>query len=105
MEKVINNNNGSRSQRKLIGESYKIKYDINKLIPLIEADESIILTALLQAKNRVNANRRIYPESVLVREDRKYQELISQGNALGELDHPQESVVEYQNVSHRIIKT
>lgn len=72
----------------LIGEAYKVKYDPNKVLPLIETDEPIFLTALLQAKNKRNANQRVYPESVLVRENNKYQDLIIQGNALGELDHP-----------------
>lgn len=89
----------------LIGETYKVNYDPDKVARLIENDDPIFLTAKLQAKNQKNANQRVYPESILVREDKKYQDLIVQGNALGELDHPSRSIVEYQTASHRINKT
>jgi hypothetical protein len=39
---------------------------------------------------------------VLEREVQKYQELIRQNRALGELDHPDSSVVELKNASHLI---
>ena len=48
---------------------------------------------------------RVYPRHILERECRRYeQEYISQHRALGELDHPESSVVNLNNVSHNVLK-
>ena len=50
-----------------------------------------------------NGNGRFYPKELWEREMEKYQELIDQHRALGELDHPESSVVNLKNVSHNIL--
>ena len=50
-----------------------------------------------------NGNGRYYPKELWEREMEKYQELIDQHRALGELDHPESSVVNLKNVSHNIL--
>jgi hypothetical protein len=60
---------------------------------------------ILQRKEALNQNRRRYPGDILEREVEKYQELIKNRNALGELDHPDSSVISLQNVSHNIVET
>ena len=50
-----------------------------------------------------NQNGRVYPKEILTREDKNYsQNFIKQSRTLGELDHPDSSVVNLQNVSHNV---
>ena len=42
----------------------------------------------------------MYPQDILDREVRNYQKFIAENRALGELDHPDSSVVELKNASH-----
>ena len=44
----------------------------------------------------------LYPREVLEREIKKYQTLVKERRALGELDHPDSSVINLKNVSHNI---
>lgn len=60
----------------------------------------IILKGVLQKADTLNQNGRIYPLHVLEREIRNYQKFIIEKRALGELDHPDESVVNLKNCSH-----
>ena len=66
-------------------------------------DGKLIVTGILQREESKNQNGRIYPKETLVREAKKYTEIfIKQHRALGELDHPESSVVNLQNASHNI---
>ena len=50
-----------------------------------------------------NQNGRVYPREVLLREVEKYSGTnVRERRALGELDHPDSSVVNLQNVSHNV---
>jgi hypothetical protein len=60
----------------------------------------IIMKGIIQKADVLNQNGRIYPKAILDRELRNYQKFIIENRALGELDHPQESVVSLKNVSH-----
>lgn len=60
----------------------------------------IVLRGILQKANTLNQNGRIYPMPILEREVRNYQKFIKENRALGELDHPDSSVVELKNASH-----
>lgn len=62
----------------------------------------ILMKGVLQKADTLNQNGRIYPMSVLEREVRNYQKFINENRALGELDHPDSSVVNLKNVSHVI---
>lgn len=62
----------------------------------------IIMKGILQKANTLNQNGRIYPKPILERELRNYQKFIKENRALGECDHPNESVVELKKVSHII---
>ena len=68
-----------------------------------ENDGKLVVRGVLQRAESKNQNGRIYPKEVLMRESKKYlKEFISQHRALGELDHPESSVVNLQNASHNI---
>lgn len=55
-----------------------------------------------QMANTKNGNGRIYPMEILQREIEKYSESIKRRTSLGELDHPEDSVINLKNVSHMI---
>ena len=68
-----------------------------------ENDGKLIVSGILQRANAENQNGRIYPKEILVREANKYNKtFISERRAMGELDHPESSVVNLANVSHNI---
>jgi len=63
----------------------------------------LMVKGVLQRANAENQNGRIYPKEILVREAKKYgQSFIKERRAMGELDHPESSVVNLSNVSHNI---
>jgi len=67
-------------------------------------DGKLIVKGVLQRANAKNHNGRIYPKETLMREARKYENtFISERRALGELDHPDSSVVNLNNVSHNVL--
>jgi len=66
---------------------------------------NMIVSGLVQACDRPNANKRIYPYDTLKAQVDKYmQGPIAENRALGELDHPESSVINLKNVSHNIVK-
>ena len=63
----------------------------------------LVVRGVLQRAEAKNQNGRIYPKETLMREAKKYsKEFIGQNRAMGELDHPESSVVNLANVSHNI---
>ena len=64
-----------------------------------------VVQGVLQRAGAKNQNGRVYPKHILMRECEKYKkEYIDQHRALGELDHPESSVVNLNNVSHNVLK-
>jgi len=66
--------------------------------------EPLVLFVVLQKFGIENKNGRIYPEHILKREARNYEELIKNRSAIGESDHPESSVISNSRVSHEIKK-
>ena len=67
-------------------------------------DGKLIVKGVLQRANAKNHNGRIYPKETLMREAQKYEKtFITERRALGELDHPDSSVVNLNNVSHNVL--
>ena len=63
----------------------------------------LIVSGVIQRAQVKNENGRVYPEGVLKREIQQYIDgPIKEKRALGELDHPESSVINLQNVSHNI---
>ena len=67
-----------------------------------DANGRTIVKGVLQRAGAENQNGRVYPKDILIREAKKYETLIKERRALGELDHPDSSVIELKNVSHNI---
>jgi hypothetical protein len=71
----------------------------------IKANKPLIVSGVLQRANSKNQNERVYPKDILAREVRSYMEgPVREKRALGELDHPESSVINLQNVSHNVVK-
>lgn len=68
----------------------------------LPGEEKVLMKGILQKADTLNQNGRIYPLAVLEREVRNYQKFIIENRAVGELDHPDSSVVNLKNVSHVI---
>lgn len=66
----------------------------NRGLPLVEG---ILATAEVK-----NGNGRYYPRKLWEREIDKYMSSVKENRALGELDHPETTVINLKNVSHNI---
>ena len=65
----------------------------------------LIVKGILQRADVKNQNGRVYPRETLMREADQYSNVqIKERRALGELDHPDSSVVNLQNASHNILE-
>ena len=79
------------------------KEQINESIS--ENDGRLVVKGILQRADAKNQNGRVYPRETLVREAKKYAQVqIKERRALGELDHPDSSVVNLNNVSHNVLE-
>jgi len=71
----------------------------------IKNNGKLVVKGVLQRAESKNQNGRVYPRETLMREAKKYAEVqIKERRALGELDHPDSSVVNLNNVSHNIME-
>ena len=66
------------------------------------ANGGMILTGKLQEAEVQNGNGRVYPRKILEREMKNYMMLVKDRRALGELDHPDDSVINLKNASHMV---
>lgn len=84
-----------------------IPFDISreKIQESINTNGKLVVKGVLQRAEAKNQNGRVYPREILVREAKKYTaEFIKERRAMGELDHPDSSVVNLQNVSHNVLE-
>ena len=71
----------------------------------ISGNKNMMVEGVVQRAEEFNHNGRRYPFEVLKREVDKYiSGPIAENRALGELDHPEKSVIELKNASHNIKK-
>lgn len=85
-----------KNNRRFVNEMQKL----NSGQPIIE--EPLILYAVLQKCNVENRNGRIYPEEILKREAKKYEEAIRERRGIGVSDHPESSIITVDDVSHEV---
>lgn len=85
---------------KLLREFIGLNYDKNKILEAKEQKKPIQLQGIFQKCDERNQNGRIYPRSVLEREVKNYMGAVEEARALGELDHPESSVINLKNASH-----
>ena len=61
-----------------------------------------IVEGILTTAEVKNGNGRYYPKDLWEREINKYMTSVKENRALGELDHPESSIINLKNVSHNI---
>tara|TARA_R110001592_G_scaffold139786_1_gene359874 strand:- start:115 stop:756 length:642 start_codon:yes stop_codon:yes gene_type:complete len=85
----------------ILTEHIPFKVDRQLAEAAIKNNKPLIVSGIIQAANKKNQNERVYPKGILEREVQKYQEgPIKENRALGELDHPDSSVVNLNNACH-----
>jgi hypothetical protein len=96
--------------QKLLREFYELCPDGFCLDLLTEAEKremsegrSVYLIGKMHEAERLNGNGRKYPLNVLKREAQKYMSFVKDSRAVGELDHPDDSVVNLRNASHMVV--
>jgi len=74
---------------------------------LLSEDEKVqvkngatFLSGIMQRVDEQNGNGRVYPKLILEREVKNYMKTVKENRACGELDHPEDSVVNLKNASH-----
>jgi hypothetical protein len=79
--------------------------DVTPFRPIIKESKTkpgvFEVEGVMQRAKAQNQNGRVYEKKILEREVEKYmQEFVKNGNAYGELDHPESPVVSLKNASH-----
>ena len=79
--------------------------DITPFSPIIKESKTkpgvYEVEGVMQRAGSQNQNGRVYDKDILVREAKKYvDEFVKNGNAYGELDHPESPIVSLKNASH-----
>jgi len=95
----------------LLREFFELKCDDRGCQDLLNESEKRMVTegflvfpAKLQQADAKNGNGRTYPLDVLRREIENYQKLVKDNRALGECDHPDDSVINLKNASHMVTR-
>jgi hypothetical protein len=70
---------------------------------MVRENNAMFITGKLQEGGTLNGNQRVYPPDIMEREVKKYTQLVKDNRALGELDHPDSSIINLVNVSHMVI--
>ena len=71
----------------------------------IKENRPLMVQGVIQRAGAKNQNGRVYPKDILSREvDNYIKGPIADNRAMGELDHPESSIINLQNVSHTVKK-
>lgn len=77
---------------------FQVSQDILK--ESLEKHGKLIVRGVIQRADAKNQNNRVYPYEILAPQVQKYEQLVNDRRAMGELDHSQSSVISLANVSH-----
>jgi hypothetical protein len=69
----------------------------------VRENNAMFITGKLQEGGVLNGNQRMYPPEIMEREVKRYSDMVKDNRALGELDHPDSSIINLANVSHMVI--
>jgi len=93
-----------------MGKQLLVDYTLFEITPrqitesLSQNGGRLVVSGVLQRAEAKNQNGRVYPKETLMREAKKYSDsFVQERRALGELDHPDSSVVNLNNVSHNVL--
>lgn len=89
--------------KQLLIETHSVKVSPTQLTESVNKENgNLLVEGILATAEVKNGNGRYYPKSLWEREMNKYNELVKQRRAMGELDHPESQVINLKNVSHLI---
>ena len=89
--------------RKLLVETHTLNYNRVQLIENVNKDNgNLMVEGILATAEVKNGNGRYYSKDLWEREMGKYSQLIKERRSMGELDHPEATVINLKNVSHII---
>ena len=89
--------------KKLLIETHTIKISPSQLTENVSKESgNLLVEGILATAEVKNGNGRYYSKALWDREMDKYNELIEQRRSMGELDHPESTVINLKNVSHLI---
>lgn len=97
--------------KQLLREYFELCPDGNCVLDVLTEGEArrlqegaVFLVGVCQRAGVKNGNGRVYPKKVLQREIENYQKAVNERRSLGELDHPDDSVINLKNASHLVTK-
>jgi|TARA_B100000424_G_scaffold237491_1_gene203013 hypothetical protein len=91
--------------KQLLIEHMPFKVDKLLVEQSIKENRPLRVSGIIQRAGVKNHNGRIYEQKILEREIKKYIDgPVREKRALGELDHPESSVINLNNVSHNIVE-
>ena len=91
------------NNKKLLIDYIPLNITSEQINESIKNGKDLFVYGVLQRADTENQNGRIYPKKILQREAKKFKDIyIKERRAMGELDHPDSSVVSLKNVSHSI---
>ena len=91
--------------KQLLIEHMPFKVDKLLVEQSIRENKPLRVGGVIQRAGVKNHNGRIYEQEILEREIKKYIDgPVKEKRALGELDHPESSVINLNNVSHNIVE-
>jgi len=91
--------------KKLLVDTILFQVNPSQIQESVSNGGRVIVKGVLQRAEAKNQNGRIYPKKILMREVQKYADTnIRENRALGELDHPDSSVINLKNVSHNVLE-
>jgi hypothetical protein len=76
----------------------------SKLIESKGGNSNLLVEGILATAEVKNGNGRYYSKDLWEREINKYMDNVKYNRALGELDHPDSSIINLKNVSHNVKK-
>ena len=89
----------------LLTEYRQFKVNKKLIEQSIKENKPLLVSGIIQRAEAQNQNGRVYPKEILMREIQNYIDgPVKEKRALGELDHPESSVINLQNVSHNIVE-
>jgi hypothetical protein len=95
----------SKKEKMILTEYFELSAD-ESLLREQDREEinsgKTVLVGVMQKCDAENGNGRVYPRKVLEREIKNYEKFVRERRALGELDHPDSSVIELKNASHLV---
>ena len=92
--------------KELLIETHTIKVSPSQLTENVNRENgNLMVEGILATAEVKNGNGRYYSKELWNREMDKYKELVEQRRSMGELDHPESTIINLKNVSHNITDT